>query len=129
MGVVSRFEDLKIWQVSREQALQIYRLSLEASFAADYSFRHQINRSALSVMDNIAEGFERSGNNELINFLFIAKGSNGEVRSQLYAALDRGHLTSEIANELLINNETLSKMISSMIGHLKTSGRRGYRYS
>ncbi len=89
MSTVSNFEDLEIWQLARQQASDIYQLYSQEPFSKDWELKNQINAASGSVMDNIAEGFERSGNKELSNFLLISKGSNGEVRSQLYRASDR----------------------------------------
>src|SRR6476660_2583916 len=93
MATISRFEDLEIWQLARTQANELWQIYTVGVFAKDFELRNQINGSSGSVMDNIAEGFERSGNKEFSNFLLISKGSNGEVRSQLYRAYDRKYLT------------------------------------
>ena len=84
MAIISQFEDLEIWQLAREHANVLWEVCCNGTFAKDFELRNQICRSSGFVMDNIAEGFERSGNKEVINFLIIAKASNGEVRSQLY---------------------------------------------
>lgn len=86
---MKRFEDIEAWQFSRELAKQIYGGTKQGQFAHDYGLKDQIQRAAVSIMSNIAEGFERGGNKEFLNFLSIAKGSCGEVRSQLYVAFDR----------------------------------------
>ena len=128
MATVSRFEELEIWQLARQQAQSIWTLTTEGSFAKDFELKNQISRSSGSVMDNIAEGFERSGNKELQQFLIISKGSNGEVRSQLYRAYDRKHLSSEKLEHFIQCNEVLSKKITSFIKYIKGSEQKGFRY-
>lgn len=92
MATVRKFEDLKVWQNARAFSKNVYRLTLNGSSAKDWALRDQINRSAGSIMDNVAEGFERGGNREFISFLSYAKGSAAESRSQLYRAFDREHV-------------------------------------
>ena len=86
---IKSFEDLEIWQIAKGLAVKIYSLSRAPRFSKDFSLRDQMRRAAVSIMSNIAEGFERGGNQEFVQFLYIAKGSCGEVRSQLYVALIR----------------------------------------
>ena len=128
MATVSNFEDLEIWQMARQQALDIYQIYIQEPFSKDWELRNQINAASGSVMDNIAEGFERSGNKEFSNFLLISKGSNGEVRSQLYRAFDRKYLTIEKFEELKLKCISLSKKITSFIKYLKESDQKGFRY-
>jgi len=128
MATISRFEDLEIWQLSRIQAKEIFELSRSGSFAKDFELINQVNAAAGSVMDNIAEGFERSGNKEFIHFLLIAKASNGEVRSQLYRAADRHYFANEEFDERILYCEMISKKITAFINYLKSSGKKGYRY-
>jgi len=129
MATISNFEDLEIWQLARQQANEIYLLYIIDPFSRDWELKNQINAAAGSVMDNIAEGFERSGNKEFTNFLLISKGSNGEVRSQLYRACDRNYITTEKFEELKLKCITLSKKITAFIKYLKESDRKGFRYS
>ena len=128
MATVSNFEDLEIWQMARQQALDIYQIYIQEPFSKDWELRNQINAASGSVMDNIAEGFERSGNKEFSNFLLISKGSNGEVRSQLYRAFDRKYLTIEKFEELKLKCISLIKKITSFIKYLKESDQKGFRY-
>lgn len=88
MATVNRFEDLEIWQEARRLAEIIHKISIETDLKTDFRFKEQIKSSSGSVMDNIAEGFERDGNLEFRQFLSIAKGSAGETRSQLYRVFD-----------------------------------------
>src|SRR6185295_5993081 len=94
------FEEIEAWQKARVLADKIYRITQEGSFSKDFKLKDQINDSSGSIMDNIAEGFERNGSREFIQFLSIAKGSAGEVRSQLYRALDRNHISEQTFIEL-----------------------------
>ena len=129
MATVSNFEDLEIWQLARQQAIVIFQLFSQEPLSRDWGLKDQINKSSGSVMDNIAEGFERSGNKEFNNFLLIAKGSNGEVRSQLCRAFDRNYISQEKFEELKSNCILLSKKITAFIKYLKDSDRKGFRYS
>ncbi len=93
MATFKKFEDIKAWQKSRELTNEIYEATAQGDFARDFGLKDQIRRAAVSIMSNIAEGFERSGTGEFVQFLAIAKGSSGEVRSQLYVALDQQYLS------------------------------------
>src|SRR3954467_5237111 len=95
MGRVERFEELVAWQKARELTREIYRVTREGTFARDFGWRDQIQRAAVSIMSNIAEGFERGKRTEFHQFACIAKGSCGEVRSTLYVAVDVGHITED----------------------------------
>ena len=121
MATVTRFEDLEVWKLAREQAKTIYVLTSEGSFAKDFSLKDQINRSAGSAMDNIAEGFERFTNKEFAQYLIISKGSNGEVRSQLYRAFDKRYITEEVLNERLEFSVMLGNKIKSFLDYLQSS--------
>jgi len=121
MPTVKRFEDLEVWKLAREQAKAIFLLTKETGFVSDFELKNQINASSGSVMDNIAEGFERFTNKEFAQFLVISKGSNGEVRSQLYRAFDRNYITNEILNTRLLFSTMLGNKISSFLKYLQSS--------
>jgi len=112
MSKIERFEDVLAWQESRELTKEVY---LEFKACKDYPFRDQIQRASVSIMNNIAEGFERGGNKEFRYFLFIAKGSAGEVRSQLIVATDIGYVEKDTAEKLINKVTTISKLLSGLI--------------
>lgn len=109
---VNRFEEIIAWQKAKELSAKIY-FTFELS--KDYSFRDQIQRASVSIMNNIAEGFERKSNNEFKQFLFIAKGSCGEVRSMLYLAKDINKISNENFQYLINLSEEISKLLSGFI--------------
>src|SRR3989344_353735 len=116
---ILRFDDLEIWKISIEIALEIYKLSNKGKFLKDFGLRDQIRRAIVSVSSNIAEGFEMGNNNDLIRFLRIAKGSTGEVRSQLFIALKLNYITnnefSNIDNKLELVSLKIGKFISYLM--------------
>jgi four helix bundle protein len=126
--LVKNFEELEIWKEARSLTQEIYRLTRDSKFSKDFGLSSQIQRVAISIMSNIAEGFERGGNQEFIQFLYVAKGSCGEVRSQLYVALDQGYVDQKVADSLLTALKRLSVMIKHLIDYLKRSGMRGPKY-
>ena len=128
MSKVERFEDLKTWQLAREICTMIHKLTLKDHFSKDFKLVGQINGSSGSIMDNIAEGFERDGNREFIQFLSISKGSSGETRSQLYRALDYQYITQDefdVAYKMVLEE---SKMLKSFIQYLKDSDMKGPKF-
>lgn len=116
---VERFEDLFVWQRARELTKAIYETTKAGAFARDFGLRDQIQRASVSVMSNIAEGFERGGRGEFHQFLTIAKGSCGEIRSQLYVALDVEHIGPEVFEDLKTKAEEVSKLISRLLVSIK----------
>lgn len=120
MATVERFEDLEIWQLARTLCNDIYNVAVNSDLRTDYKLYSQIDGSSGSVMDNIAEGFERNGNREFIQFLSIAKSSCGETRSQLYRVFDRKYIGE--VEKLKGQTITLSKKIAAFMGYLTRSG-------
>ncbi|MEW5978629.1 MAG: four helix bundle protein [Acidobacteriota bacterium] len=110
----ARFEELIAWQKARALTAEIYRVTSEGSFARDFGLRDQIRRACVSVMSNIAEGFERNRPGEFHQFLSIAKASCGEVRSQLYVALDAGYLSKEVFEALRSRAEEISRITGGL---------------
>jgi four helix bundle protein len=125
---VNNFEDLNVWKQARQLTQEVYRLTKTEKFLKDFGLRDQIRRAAISVMSNIAEGFERGGNQEFVQFLYVAKASCGEVRSQLYVALDQGYATTNDTEKLLQLFRRLSGMISNLITYLRESDMKGEKF-
>ncbi len=129
MSTIKRFEDLEIWQLARINCKQINGLIKNSKdFQKDFTLTDQIKRSSGSVMDNIAEGFERGGNKEFIQFLSIAKGSAGESRSQVYRAFDNEYITETELKDIRNRLIQLSTKISNMIMYLNQSEYKGPKY-
>jgi four helix bundle protein len=128
MSTIKRFEDLEIWQMARDIAKDVYEITKKESIRYDFSLIDQLRRSSGSIMDNIAEGFERDGSKEFIQFLSISKGSSGETRSQLYRAIDQ-HYIDESEFQLIYNKLiNVSIKIKNMMSYLKKSGLSGDKY-
>lgn len=125
---VNQFEDLEIWKEVRELCKMVYAITSGSPFNTDFKFRDQMRGSAGSVMDNIAEGFDRGGNKEFCQFLSVSRGSAGEVRSQSYRAFDVGHISEERLNELLERTDSISRKTYNLIQHLKRSEIKGLKY-
>jgi len=126
--MVRNFEDLNVWKQARQLTQEVYRLTKTEQFLKDFGLRDQIRRAAISVMSNIAEGFERGGNQEFVQFLYVAKASCGEVRSQLYITLDQGYATANDIEKLLQLFRRLSGMISNLITYLRESDMKGEKF-
>ncbi|HUX56725.1 MAG TPA: four helix bundle protein [Bacteroidales bacterium] len=125
---VTKFEDLEIWQLARELCNYVYKVTSPEPFSKDFRFRDQMRAAAGSTMDNIAEGFERGGNKEFVQFLYISKSSCAEVRSQSYRAYDQAYIPEEQFNELLSKTDILSRKISNLIQHLRKTSYKGPKY-
>ncbi len=117
MSKVERFDDLIAWQKARELTKRIYEVTRQGDFAKDFGLKDQIQRAAVSIMSNIAEGFERGGRAEFHQFLSTAKASCAEVRSQLYVALDTGYLSQSAFDQL----QSLAEEVGKILGGLRAS--------
>jgi four helix bundle protein len=118
LAKIERFEEIKAWQLAKDLVTTVYRSSENGRFAKDYSLRDQIRRAAVSVMSNIAEGFERGSDKDFQRFLYMAKGSAGEVRSHLFVANELGYLTVEEFSVLRDKAEDVSRSLSGFITYL-----------
>lgn len=128
MSTIQKIEDLKVWQKARLVNLGIYKLSNKGSFSKDFGLRDQIRRASVSVLSNIAEGFERNGNKEFSQFLSIAKASAAEVRAQLYVAKDLEYISNDEFTEVVNGLIEVSKMLSGLMSYLKTTEIKGSKF-
>lgn len=120
-----RFEELPVWERSRALVQSIYATTKRMPFAGDFALKDQIRRAAISIPSNIAEGYERDGSRELLQFLSNAKGSCGEVRAQLALAADQGYLSADDERDLRELCVGISKMLSGWMRHIRNSGFKG----
>lgn len=129
MATIKHFEELEIWKMSRILCTEVYTIVTKTELKNDYKLKEQINGSSGSVMDNIAEGFERNGNKEFRQFLSISKASCGETQSQLYRVLDRNYIDLEKFNELKELTTQLRKKIGSFIKYLNNTEYKGHKFN
>jgi four helix bundle protein len=122
MAELKRFEDLIAWQKARVLTREVYKVTRSGTFARDFGLKDQIQRASVSVMSNIAEGFERGRPGEFFQFLNTAKGSCGEVRSELYVAYDAGHVKTEMFDNLYATVDEVGRLVHSL--RLATERRR-----
>jgi len=128
MATVQRFEELEVWQEARELVKRVYIVAAKFPKHETFGLANQIQRAAVSVMANIAEGFERGSNTEFMQFLFVARASCGEVRSHLYVALDLNYVPQSEIDDLRERCERLSRRLKSFIEYLKSSGIKGHKF-
>jgi four helix bundle protein len=128
MAKIEKFEDIKSWELAREVTKIVYEISSAEKFSRDFALCNQIRRAAISIMSNIAEGFERNGDKEFVQFLSVAKGSCGEVRAQIYVALDQKYITDEQFEDISGKLIETSKTIAGFMKYLQQSELRGSKF-
>jgi len=128
MSTFRSFEEIEAWQKARLLTSKIYTESNARKFQRNFGLRDRIRRASVAILSNIAEGFERGGNREFLQFLSIAKGSAGEVKSQLYVALDQSYLSKERFDELFHLADEVSQMIGGLMRYLRSSKMKGAKY-
>ena len=127
MTTFQRFEDIEAWKLARQLTKEIYTISNQGAFAKDFGLRDQIRKASVSIMSNIAEGFERDGQAEFIQFLSVAKGSSGEVRAQLYVVLDQNYITQSEFDRLCAAVIEISRKIAALMNYLRQSNLKGLK--
>jgi four helix bundle protein len=125
---IEKFEDLKSWQKARELTNAVYEATATGNFAREFGLKNQIRRASISILSNIAEGFERGGDREFLQFLAMAKGSCGEVRAQLYVAIDQGYLSRSLFERLSNDAAEIGRLISGLMKYLSKSDFKGSKY-
>jgi four helix bundle protein len=128
MAKIEKFEDILSWKRSRELTKQIYEVTSAGAFRRDFGLRDQIRKASVSILSNIAEGFERGGDREFLQFLAVAKGSCGEVRAQLYVAYDQGYVALDKFEALCNVATDVSGLLSGFMKYLNQSELRGHKY-
>ena len=128
MARIERFEDIEGWKLARRVVNRVYDVSSDGAFSRDFALVNQIRRAAISIMSNIAEGFERDGNKEFLQFLSVAKGSCGEVRSQMYVAADRMYVDEASFREISELLLETSRTTAGLMKYLQPSVERGRKF-
>ena len=128
MAKIKKFEDIESWKRARSLARDIYEVTASGKFAHDFGLKDQIRRASVSILSNIAEGFERGGDKEFLQFLALAKGSSGEARAQLYVALDQDYISAAQFQTLTQAAKEVSQLISGFMKYLHESSLRGSKY-
>lgn len=125
---IEQFEDLEIWKLSRALYKYVFEISSVEPFVSDFKLKDQIRAFSGSISDNIAEGFERGGNKEFVQFLYVAKGSCGETRNQSYRAFNSRYISQEILDELQNKTTEISQQIGNFIKYLRNSHYKGEKF-
>ena len=125
---IKKFEELESWKKASKLTNTVYEATGRGSFKLDFGLKDQIRRASISILSNIAEGFERGGDKEFLQFLAMAKGSCGEVRAQLYIAADQGYLSQALFEKLSNNADEIGRLISGLMKYLSKSELKGSKY-
>jgi len=125
---ITRFEDIEAWQLGRELKRRVYQCSKTGEFAKDYTLKDQIRRAAISITANIAEGFEREGNREFLQFLSTSKSSCGELKDHLYTALDESYIARQQFDVLYENAAAIGRKIGAFMNYLQRTEIRGRKF-
>jgi four helix bundle protein len=128
MGRIEKFEDILAWQKARELTREIYSHAKIGSFAKDFGLRNQIQRASVSIMGNVAEGYDRGGDKEFIQFLSVSRGSCGEVKSHLYVALDQEYVLPPQFNRLYEQADGVGRLLAGFMNYLRRSPLQGRKF-
>jgi len=128
MAKIEHFEDIEAWKKARELTKVIYEVTSQGQLVTDFALKDQLRRASISIMANIAEGFEREGNKEFRQFLAMAKGSAGEVKALLYVALDAKFLPLEKVNNIIVLADETSLLLAGFLRYLKASDKKGSKF-
>ena len=128
MNRIEKFEDIIAWQKARLLTKEVYECTRVGAFAKDYGLKDQIQRASVSTMANVAEGFERGGDKEFVQFLSNSKGSCGEVKSHLYVALDQAYITPASFDQMYGQASEVGRLLSGFMTYLRESNLRGRKY-
>ncbi|MCY3018968.1 MAG: four helix bundle protein [Planctomycetota bacterium] len=128
MATIRRFEDLEAWKAARKLAQMVYQVTKDRAFSPDPDLRRQMRKAAVSAVSNTAEGFERGGRAEFINFLSIAKGSVAEIQAQLYVALDQAYVTQQQFHEVQAQGDSTKRLIAGLMQYLQASDLKGEKF-
>ena len=128
MSSFKSFEEIESWQKARELTRKVYAVSNQGAFTKDFGLRDQIRRASVSIMSNIAEGFERDGNREFLQFLTVAKGSSGEVRAQLYIALDQDYIDKNTFETLSAISIEIGRLLGGLMNYLRETDLKGKKF-
>ena len=128
MATLQNFEEIEAWQKARELVCEVYAISGQGKFEKDFVLRDQMRRAGVSILSNIAEGFERGGRREFLQFLSIAKGSAAELKAQLYVAQDQHYIEQQTFDKLYAMADTVGRMIGGLMRYLAQSDLKGQKF-